>query len=126
MLQPKTSSPAIATASAADTGRGVSGLRGDAYPAALPGAAASASQCGAYRWIQEPASRESGIEREVLMTAHEGSEYAERAERRDIGEATLEQFRADVTLLSHEYMTGELFLIFLEMRRVRNPHARRA
>ena len=120
VLQPKTSSPAIAVASAADTGRGVSGFRGDAYPASLPGAAASASRRGAYRWIQEPASRESGIEREVLMTAHEGSEHAERAERRDIGEATLEQFRADVTRLSHEYMTGEPFLIFLEMRRVRN------
>jgi len=120
MLQPKTSSPATAVAPAADTGRGVSGLRGDAYAAPLPGAAASASRRGAYRWIQEPASRASGIEREVLMTAHEGSEHAERAERRDIGEATLEQFRADVTRLSQEYMTSEPFLIFLEMRRVRN------
>jgi tetratricopeptide (TPR) repeat protein len=118
--QPKASSPATAIASASDTGRGISGLRGDAYKAPLPGAAASGSQRRAYRWIQEPASRESGIEREVLMTAHEASEHAERAERRNIGEATLEQFHADVSRLSHEYMTGEPFQVFLEMRRVRN------
>ena len=29
------------------------------------------------------------------MAAHEGSEHAEGAEQRGIGEATLEQFRAD-------------------------------
>ena len=38
----------------------------------------------------------SAIRREVLMAAHEGSGHAERAEQRGIGEATLEQFRADV------------------------------
>ncbi len=54
------------------------------------------------------------------MAAHEGSEHAERAEQRGIGEATLEQFRADVTSLSVQYMTGETFGIFREMRRVRN------
>jgi hypothetical protein len=74
----------------------------------------------AYRWIQEPDMGDSGIEREVLMTAHEGSDYAERAEQRDIGEATLEQVRDDVTRLSHAYMTGEPFPVFREMRRVRN------
>jgi hypothetical protein len=74
----------------------------------------------AYRWIQEPELRGSGIEREVLMTAHEGSEHAEQAEQRDIGDATLEQFRADVTRLSRESMTCEPFPLFLEMRRVRN------
>jgi len=62
----------------------------------------------------------SAIRREVLMAAHEGSEHAERAEQRGIGEATLEQFRADVTSLSVQYMTGETFGIFREMRRVRN------
>ena len=54
------------------------------------------------------------------MAAHEGSEHAERAEQRGIGEATLEQFRADVTSLSVQYMTGETFGLFMEMRRVRN------
>jgi len=59
------------------------------------------------------------VEREVLMAAHEGSEHAEQAERRDIGEATLEQLHADVTRLSVESMTGEPFPLFMEMRRVR-------
>ena len=74
----------------------------------------------AYRWIQEPDPRGSWIEREVLMAAHEGGEHAERAERRDIGEATLEQLRTDVIRLSHDYMTSEPFPLFLEMRRVRS------
>jgi len=74
----------------------------------------------AYRWMQEPVVGGSWIEREVLMAAHEGGEHAERAERRDIGEATLEQLRADVVRLSHDYMTGEPFPLFLEMRRVRS------
>jgi transcriptional regulator with XRE-family HTH domain len=60
------------------------------------------------------------IEGEVLMTAHEGSEHVEYTERRDIGEATLEQLRAEVTRLSREYMTGEPLPLFFEMRRVRN------
>ena len=62
----------------------------------------------------------SAIRREVLMAAHEGSEHAERAEQRGIGEATLEQFRADVTSLSVQYLTGETYRLFTEMRRVRN------
>lgn len=73
----------------------------------------------AYRGIQEPATGETMVEREVLMAAHEGSEHAARAEQRGIGDATLEQFRADVTRLSRESMTGEPFPLFLEMRRVR-------
>jgi len=62
---------------------------------------------------------DSTVEREVLMAAHEGGEHAEQAERRDLGEATLEQLRADVTRLSAESMTGEPFPLFMEMRRVR-------
>ena len=54
------------------------------------------------------------------MAAHEGSEHAGRVEQRGIGEATLEQFRADVTHLSVQYLTGETFGLFMEMRRVRN------
>jgi hypothetical protein len=74
----------------------------------------------AYRWMQEPDAGGSWIEREVLMAAHEGSERAERAERRDIGEATLEQLRAEVARLSGEYMTGEPFPLFMQMQRVRS------
>jgi transcriptional regulator with XRE-family HTH domain len=55
----------------------------------------------------------------VTMAAHEGSEHAEHTERRDIGDTTLEQLRADVVRLSHEYLTAEPFPTFQEMRRVR-------
>ena len=74
----------------------------------------------AYRGIQDPRLGDYAVEREVLMAAHEGSEHAEQAERRDIGEATLEQLHADVARLSVESMTGEPFLLFKEMRRVRS------
>jgi hypothetical protein len=73
-----------------------------------------------YRWRTEPGLGGSATEREVLMAAHEGSEHAENAEQRDIGDVTLEQIRADVIRLSHDYMTGEPFGLFREMRRVRN------
>jgi transcriptional regulator with XRE-family HTH domain len=74
----------------------------------------------AYRETPPPPVGVSAIRREVLMAAHEGSEHAERAEQRGIGEATLEQFRADVVSLSAQYLTGETFELFLAMRRVRN------
>jgi hypothetical protein len=67
-----------------------------------------------------PAVGAAAVRREVLMAAHEGSEHAERAEQRGIGEATLEQFRADTASLSVQYLTGEPFPLFTEMRRVRN------
>jgi hypothetical protein len=73
-----------------------------------------------YRGRQEPEMGVSAVKREVLMAAHEGSEHAEQAEQRGIGDATLEQLRADVVRLSREYMTGQPFPLFLEMRRVRN------
>src|SRR5713226_858781 len=74
----------------------------------------------AYRGIQEPGTGDSAIRQEVLMAAHEGSENAAQAEQRGIGDTTLEQRRADVTRLSRDYMTGEPFPLFLEMRRVRS------
>ena len=74
----------------------------------------------AYRWFQESVLNGSWIGREVEMAAHDGSEHAERAEQRDIGDATLEQLRSDVIRLSHGYMTGEPFGMFQEMRRVRD------
>jgi hypothetical protein len=73
----------------------------------------------AYRWFQEPVLNGSWIGREVEMAAHDGSEHAEQAEQRDIGDATLEQLRSDVIRLSHDYMTDEPFGLFQEMRRVR-------
>jgi tetratricopeptide (TPR) repeat protein len=73
-----------------------------------------------YRWFQEIVSSGSLIGREVEMAAHDGSERAEQAEQRDIGDATLEQLRSDVTRLSRDYMTGESFRLFQDMRRVRD------
>ena len=54
------------------------------------------------------------------MAAHEGSDHAEQAERRDIGDATLEQVRADVVRLSIESMTVEPSSVFREMHRPRS------
>ncbi len=62
----------------------------------------------------------ASIEEEIRMTAHESNDHAQQAERRDVGEATLEQLRAEVIRLSHEYMTGEPLPLFFEMRRVRD------
>ena len=73
----------------------------------------------AYRGREESGLGDSAVEQEVLMAAHEGSEHAEQAERRDIGDSTLEQLHADVARLSVEFMTGEQFPLFREMRRVR-------
>src|SRR5690242_157783 len=104
-----------------------------ASPGAQPGAVPpgmvdpdpGATAATAYRGLPsaDPAAPGRGapaIRREVLMAAHEGSEHAERAEQRGIGEATLEQFRADTASLSLQYLTGEPFALFTEMRRVRN------
>src|SRR6266700_667995 len=74
----------------------------------------------AYRETPPPERDASAIRREVLMAAHEGSEHAEGVEQRGIGEATLEQFRADTASLAVAYLTGETFGLFTEMRRVRN------
>src|SRR5262249_14288469 len=43
----------------------------------------------------------------------------EWSERREIGDVTLEQFRADVIRLSGAFMTGEPFALLTEMRALR-------
>jgi hypothetical protein len=60
------------------------------------------------------------VMREVLMAAHEGSNHAEQAEDHGIGEATLEQLRADLVRLSSLSDTGAPLPAFLDMRRVRD------
>ena len=125
-------------AAARPGGTGAAGRAAGAQPGTQPGAPAlsgappgmvdpspGAAAALAYRELPSagpaaPAAGASAIRREVLMAAHEGSEHAERAEQRGIGEATLEQFRADVAQLSAQYLTGEPFPLFTEMRRVRN------
>jgi transcriptional regulator with XRE-family HTH domain len=86
-----------------------------AAPAPLP-----AAKFVAYRGVEGAHPGNAMVRREVLMAAHESGEQAEQAEQRGIGDATLDQMRADVTRLSREYMTGAPFPLFLEMRRVRD------
>jgi hypothetical protein len=69
--------------------------------------------------MEAPNIGQSTVRQEVLMAAHEGSDHAARDEEHGIGEATLEQLRADVVRLSRQSDTGEPFAVFLEMRRVR-------
>jgi len=73
----------------------------------------------AYRRSEDEADYLHDPEGVVMAAAHEGSEHAEDVERRDIGDATLEQLRADVAQLSRDYMTRDPFPVFLEMIRIR-------
>ena len=54
------------------------------------------------------------------MAAHEGSDHAAEHEHHGIGEATLEQLRADLARLSGLCDTGAPLPAFLDMRRVRD------
>jgi hypothetical protein len=89
-------------------------------PAERPGPISLLPGDVAYRLWQVPVSSGSWMGREVEMAAHHASEHAERAEQRNIGDATLEQMRGDVIRLSRDYMAGEPFQLFQEMRRVRD------
>jgi hypothetical protein len=84
-----------------------------------PGPGAPVPATFAYGGTREPVMGDPTVQREVLMAAHEGSQHAEDAEQRGIGDATLEQLRSDVIRLSREYMTAEPFPLFTEMRRIR-------
>jgi transcriptional regulator with XRE-family HTH domain len=72
-----------------------------------------------YREIEEPEYGQPTVRQEVLMAAHEGSDHAAHAEEHGIGEATLEQLRADVIRLSRQSDTGEPLVVFADLRRVR-------
>jgi len=62
----------------------------------------------------------AGPAAEVLTAAAEARRHAEQAAaRRDVGDSTLAEARADVTRLSRAYMTGPPFLLFVRMRAVR-------
>lgn len=78
-----------------------------------------ASIAVAYRGIYGSDMGRFMVEREVQMTAHEGSDQAEQAELPGISDVTMGQLRADVTRLIRLHDTGEPFAVFLEMRRVR-------
>lgn len=87
----------------------------------LPPAEPAMPDCAlaAYRGIQTCEHEQSTVWREVLMAAHEGSDRASRAEEHGIGDATLEQLRADLVRLAGQSDTGEPFAVFLDLRRVR-------
>jgi len=74
----------------------------------------------AYRGRQEPVLRDFAVEHEVMMAAHEGSDHAAEHERQGIGEATLEQLRADLARLSGLCDTGAPLPAFLDMHQVRD------
>lgn len=72
-----------------------------------------------YRGGQEPVLRDFAVEHEVMMAAHQGSDHAAEHERPGVGEATLEQLRADLARLSGLCDTGTPLPAFLDMRQVR-------
>jgi tetratricopeptide (TPR) repeat protein len=74
----------------------------------------------AYRGRQEPLLGDFPVEQEVMMAAHESSDHAAEHEQRGIGEATLEQLRADLVRLSGLCDTGAPFPAFTDMRQVRD------
>jgi transcriptional regulator with XRE-family HTH domain len=94
---------------------------GIARPTAAPPSGPEMRPCGlvAYRGRDAPETRQSTVRQEVLMAAHEGSDHAARAEEHGIGDATLEQLRADLARLSLDSDTGEPYSVFLDLRRVR-------
>ena len=92
---------------------------GTALPPGMVDASPAVPAASAYGGTP-PERGASAIRREVLMAANEGSEHADRAEQRGVGEITLEQLRADVTGSSVQYMTAEPYRLFPEMRRVRD------
>jgi hypothetical protein len=72
-----------------------------------------------YRGRQESEMGNSPVWQEVLMAAHEGSDHAEQSEDHGIGEATFEQLRADLVRLARLSDTGDPFLVFQDLRRIR-------
>lgn len=86
----------------------------------LPEPGLPASAAFAYRERQEPGLGHFAAEHEVVMAAHDSSDHAAEHEQHGIGEATLEQLRADLARLSNLSDTGAPLCAFLDMRRVRD------
>jgi hypothetical protein len=78
----------------------------------------------AYRGEQELVPGDFAVGQEVMSAAHEGSDHAAEHEYHGVGEATLEQLRADLVRLSALSDTGAPFPAFLDMRRVRDRACR--
>lgn len=86
----------------------------------LPGLHLPASAAITYRGGQEPGLGYFAVEQEVSLTAHDSSDHAAEHEQHGIGEATLEQLRANLVRLSSLSDTGAPLCAFLDMRRVRD------
>ena len=94
----------------------------ESVPASITGWSAPvlpAPSASAYRGREEPGLGLFAVEREVLMTAHEGSDHAAEHEQHGTGEATFEQLHADLIRLSSLSDTDAPFPAFLDMRQVR-------
>jgi hypothetical protein len=73
-----------------------------------------------YRGRQQPVSGHFAVEQEVMMAAHESSDHAAEREQRGMGDATFEQFQADLVRLSRLTDSDSPLTAFLEARRVRD------
>ena len=113
------STAALAVSIAARAGVLVPAQATDGIPG-LSGPHLPASASIAYRERQEPGLGYFAVEQEVLMAAHDSSDHAAEHEQHGIGEATLEQLRADLARLSSLSDTSAPFPVFLDMRRVRD------
>lgn len=112
-----------------DAGPAVAAVPGMAVPGVMepvPTAVTSrsapgppASSASAYLEREDPSLGLFAVEREILMAAHDASDHAAEHERHGIGQATLEQLRADLVRLSRLSDTGAPLPAFLDMRRVR-------
>jgi hypothetical protein len=118
-----TGEPAQAAAPAASGDAAAAALVPARYPAvtaATAGPLPPVPAGVAYRGGQELILRDFAVEHEVMMAAHEGSDHAAEHERPGVGEATLEQLRADLARLSGLCDTGTPLPAFLDMRQVRD------
>jgi hypothetical protein len=114
-----------ATGTAAETAVAVAvvpGVMAPALPAVTGMSAPSplASSVFTYRGTEESVMGGSAVRREVLMAAHDSGDHAAEHEQHGVGEATLEQLRADLARLSGLSDTGTPLSAFLDMRRIRD------
>ncbi|HET9898834.1 MAG TPA: hypothetical protein VFQ44_28255 [Streptosporangiaceae bacterium] len=116
---PRSVAPATAPSPAPSFVAPASGLVSGPASAFAAGPASGPASAFAAASMHHGAGAPASLAQQVQLTAHQSNEHAQRAERRDIGEASLEHLRSEVTRLSREYMTAEPLPLFFEMRRVR-------
>ena len=95
----------------------------DSGNGAAPPAAAPAAPVAGLEEVRLLAARFQ-IEREVTAAAHDGTDHAGQYDQHWAGDATLEQFRADLGRLARLSGTGDAFAVFTDLRRVRDRAGR--